>query len=52
MTEFWLHPALILILGSLVLPLVPSRLRRVYLLLIPVLTFARVIAMSPPLDAA
>ena len=39
MTSFWLHPSLILILGALVLPLVPARLKKGYLLLIPILLF-------------
>jgi multicomponent Na+:H+ antiporter subunit D len=51
MDNFWLHPSLILILGSLLIPLVPARLakgwlRMGYLLLIPSLTFARIFAMS------
>jgi len=39
MSDFWIHPALILLLGAALLPLVPSRARRVYLMLVPVLTF-------------
>jgi multicomponent Na+:H+ antiporter subunit D len=46
MTSFWLHPALVLILGGLLLPLVPARLKKGYLLLIPVLTFLRIAAMA------
>jgi multicomponent Na+:H+ antiporter subunit D len=44
--EFWLHPALILILGALLLPLVPARLKQAYLLLVPVLLFARILGMA------
>ncbi len=44
--DFWVHPALILILGSLLLPLVPARLKRAYLLLIPVLVFGRILGMT------
>jgi multicomponent Na+:H+ antiporter subunit D len=46
MTEVWLHPSLILILGGLLLPLIPSRLKQGWLLLIPILTFARIVAMA------
>jgi len=35
MNSFWLHPALILILGALLLPLMPARLKKAYLVLIP-----------------
>lgn len=45
MNEFWLHPALVLILGGLLLPLVPARLRKPYILLIPALAFARAMLM-------
>ncbi|HEY5481982.1 MAG TPA: Na(+)/H(+) antiporter subunit D [Verrucomicrobiae bacterium] len=46
MNSFWLHPSLVLILGALVLPLVPARLKKGYLLLIPVLLFWRILAMA------
>jgi multicomponent Na+:H+ antiporter subunit D len=42
MSDFWLHPSLVLILGALLLPLVPSSLKRAYLLGIPILTFLRI----------
>lgn len=45
MSEFWIHPALILIVGSLLLPLVPSALKKGYLLLIPALAFVRVLSL-------
>src|SRR5215831_100266 len=44
--NFWLHPSLILILGSLLLPVIPTRLKRGYLLLIPILVFARIFSMN------
>jgi len=47
MSEFWVHPALILLLGALLLPLVPGRLRPGWLMLVPLLVFARVWAMPP-----
>ena len=46
MSNHWLHPSLILILGALLLPLVPSRLKRGYLLLVPMLVFVRIWTMS------
>jgi multicomponent Na+:H+ antiporter subunit D len=46
MSEFWLHPSLILIVGGLLLPAVPARLRSAYLLAVPLATFARVALMS------
>src|SRR5262249_25107386 len=42
MSSFWIHPALILMVGALLLPLVPARAKRVFLLLIPLLAFARI----------
>ncbi len=46
MTEFWVHPALILILGGALLPLVPERWRKAYLVLIPTLAFLRSAALG------
>ena len=46
MSDFWVHPSLILILGSLLLPLVPARLKRGFLLLVPLLVFARVATLE------
>jgi multicomponent Na+:H+ antiporter subunit D len=45
MTHFWLHPSLILIFGALLLPLVPARAKKWYLLLVPFLLFARILWM-------
>jgi multicomponent Na+:H+ antiporter subunit D len=47
MNSFWLHPSLLLILGAILLPAVPSRLKPGYLLLVPALTFFRIWTMSP-----
>ena len=47
MNSFWLHPSLILILGALLLPLVPARLKKGYLLLIPILLFVRILMHGP-----
>jgi len=46
MNSFWLHPALILIAGALLLPLVPSRLKKAFLVLVPILVFLRIIQMQ------
>lgn len=46
MSEFWLHPSLILILGAALLPVVPARLKKAYLLLLPALAFARVLSLD------
>jgi multicomponent Na+:H+ antiporter subunit D len=45
-TELWLHPALILLIGALGLPLAKGVARKPYLLLIPVLAFAAVLQME------
>ena len=45
MTNFWLHPSLILIFGALLLPLVPARLKKFYLVLVPCLLFARILSL-------
>lgn len=47
MSSLWLHPSLILLLGALLLPLVPSRLKKGYLLLVPLLVFARILTLTP-----
>ncbi|MDO3378315.1 Na(+)/H(+) antiporter subunit D [Geoalkalibacter halelectricus] len=47
MTDLWIHPALILLLGAALLPLIPERVRPGYLLLVPILVFARVHTMAP-----
>ena len=46
MNEFWLHPGLILILGSLLLPLVPKKLKKGFLITVPVLAFLRTRALA------
>ena len=45
MNSFWLHPSLILIFGALLLPLVPGRLKKGFLVLVPLLLFARILAL-------
>src|SRR5581483_11457009 len=46
MNSFWIHPSLILLFGALLLPLVPTRLKKSYLLLIPILVFARTLTLT------
>jgi multicomponent Na+:H+ antiporter subunit D len=46
MSDLWLHPAVILLLGAALLPLVPQRAKLGYLLLVPALLFARTLALS------
>jgi multicomponent Na+:H+ antiporter subunit D len=46
MSNLWIHPSLILVLGGLLLPLVPARLKKAWLLLAPVLTFLCVFSMA------
>jgi multicomponent Na+:H+ antiporter subunit D len=45
MNSLWIHPSLILIVGALLLPLIPARLKRGYLFLLPLLVFARIWSM-------
>jgi len=46
MSELWLHPAVILLLGGVLLPLLPAKLRPAWLVLVPVLTFARIVTLA------
>ena len=46
MSNFWVHPSLILILGALLIPLVPARLKRGYLFIVPCLVFWRILMLS------
>lgn len=43
--DFWLHPALVLIVGAFGLPLFQGRLKKPYLLLVPILAFINVLFM-------
>lgn len=47
MNDFWLHPALILIVGALLMPLVRGWVRSTLLLGVPVAAFLAVNAMDP-----
>ena len=46
MSSPWIHPALVMLAGGLVLPALPRRLRKVWLLLVPVLAFGLVLTMA------
>jgi multicomponent Na+:H+ antiporter subunit D len=46
MSDLWLHPAVILLLGGALLPLVPARMKMPYLILVPALLFARTLALT------
>lgn len=46
MSSFWIHPALLFFVGAALLPFVPERLRKGWLLLIPVLAFARTLFLT------
>lgn len=46
MSSFWIHPALIVLFGAALLPLVPERLRKGWLLLIPSLVFVRTLFLT------
>ena len=46
MINSFVHPALILIIGALILPFVRGPLRKSYLLIVPVLSFAAVVSNS------
>ena len=45
MSNHWFHPALVLLLGGAVLPLVPARLKKAFLLAVPALAFGVVLSM-------
>ncbi len=46
MTNFWLHPALILIVGGLILPFMKGPLRKPFLMAVPMLTFVTVLGLD------
>ena len=46
MSSLWIHPAAILLLGAALLPLIPERIRKGWLLLVPALVFARVVTLE------
>jgi multicomponent Na+:H+ antiporter subunit D len=46
MNDFWVHPAFVLILGAAFIPLFKGKIRKVYLVTIPILTFAVVLTLT------
>jgi multicomponent Na+:H+ antiporter subunit D len=46
MSNVWIHPALVLLVGGFVLPLVPTRLKKTFLLLVPILAYGVVLTMA------
>ena len=46
MSDLWVHPSVILLLGAAILPAIPQRWRKGWLLLIPVLVFARIATLA------
>lgn len=47
MSSFWVHPAGVMLAGAALLPLVPARARRGWLLLVPALAFVRTLGLEP-----
>jgi multicomponent Na+:H+ antiporter subunit D len=47
MTDIWLHPSLVLLIGALLVPLLRGRARTALLLVAPVLAFALVLTSHP-----
>ncbi len=45
-SDFWIHPSLILLVGAVLLPLVPLIFRKPYLILVPTVAFLDVLAMQ------
>ena len=41
MTEQWIHPSAVLLLGAVILPMLPRAVRRMFIVLVPVLALAR-----------
>jgi multicomponent Na+:H+ antiporter subunit D len=46
MSDLWVHPAFVLILGALLVPVVPSRLLKPWLFLVPLLAFLRITTLT------
>ena len=46
MSDLWIHPSLIFLIGAVLLPLVPQAARKGWLLLVPILAFARIVTMN------
>jgi multicomponent Na+:H+ antiporter subunit D len=46
MSDLWIHPSLIFLIGAVLLPLVPQAARKAWLILVPSLAFARILTMG------
>ena len=46
MNDLWIHPSLIFLIGAVLLPFVPQAARKGWLLLVPILAFARIVTMN------
>ncbi|MDY0110092.1 MAG: Na(+)/H(+) antiporter subunit D [Candidatus Krumholzibacteria bacterium] len=51
MSDLWLHPALVMIAGCVLLPFARGPLRQAFLLAVPLLAFALVLRMTPGVHA-
>ena len=50
--NLWIHPAVLLLFGALLIPFLPGRLRQAWLLFVPALAFARTATMPHGVFAA
>lgn len=46
MIDTWIHPSAILLAGAVILPCLPKAWRKIFLVLVPLLTFADVVSMQ------
>lgn len=46
MSNFWVHPGLMFLVGAALLPLVPGRFRKGWLLAVPILAFLRTMSLT------
>ena len=46
MSDLWIHPSAILLLGALLMPLVRGRARQALVLIVPLLAFARILSLQ------
>ena len=46
MIDTWIHPSAILLVGALILPCLPKAWRKIFMVMVPLLTFADVVSMQ------
>ena len=46
MIDTWIHPSAILLAGAVILPCLPKAWRKIFLVIVPLLTFADVVSMQ------